>query len=84
MEEVPGQISQDRPFRDLVLLYVTAFLRALSTGLIGVLLGIYLAKLRFDAEQIGYVIAAGLAGGAVATARGNHQGREGLMPLTGY
>ena len=67
MEEVPGQISRDRPFRDLVLLYVTAFLRALSTGLIGVLLGIYLAKLRFDAEQIGYVIAAGLAGGAVAT-----------------
>ena len=67
MEEVPGHISQDRPSRDLVLLYGAAFLRALSTGLIGVLLGIYLAKLRFDAEQIGYVIAAGLAGGAVAT-----------------
>jgi hypothetical protein len=68
MEEVPGLIPQDRPIRDLVLLYVAAFLRALSTGLIGVLLGIYLAKLWFDAEQIGYVIAAGPAGGAVATA----------------
>lgn len=67
MEEGPGQISRDRPFRDLILHNVTAFLRALSTGLIGVLLGIYLAKLRFDAEQIGHVIAAGLAGGAVAT-----------------
>jgi MFS family permease len=55
------------PARDLLLLYATAFLRALSTGLVGVLLGIYLAKLRFDAAQIGYVIAAGLAGGAVAT-----------------
>ena len=58
---------EKRSFRDLLLLYATAFLRALSTGLIGVLLGIYLAKLRFDAAQIGYVIAAGLAGGAVAT-----------------
>ncbi len=53
--------------RDRGILYATAFLRALSTGLIGVLLGIYLAKLRFDAAQIGYVIAAGLAGGAAAT-----------------
>jgi MFS family permease len=57
----------DRLARDRLLLYFTAFLRALSTGLIGVLLGIYLAKLRFDAAQIGYVIAAGLAGGACTT-----------------
>jgi len=53
--------------RDLLILYGSAFLRALSTGLVGVLLGIYLAKLRFDAAQIGLVIAAGLAGGAAAT-----------------
>lgn len=67
MSERSGAISPARPIRDLLLLYVAAFLRALSTGLIGVLLGIYLAKLRFDAAQIGYVIAAGLAGGAAAT-----------------
>lgn len=67
MGEDPGPVSPARLDRDLLLLYLTAFLRALSTGLIGVLLGIYLAKLRFDAAQIGYVIAAGLAGGACAT-----------------
>ncbi len=53
--------------RDLPVLYASAFLRSLATGIVGVLLGIYLAKLRFDAAQIGLVIAAGLAGGAVAT-----------------
>ncbi len=53
--------------RDLPSLYASAFLRSLATGIVGVLLGIYLAKLRFDAAQIGLVIAAGLAGGAVAT-----------------
>ena len=67
MGESPKTISPSRPIRDLLLLYVTAFLRALSTGLIGVLLGIYLAKLGFDATQIGYLIGAGLAGGACAT-----------------
>lgn len=67
MGESPRTVSPARPIRDLLLLYVTAFLRALSTGLIGVLLGIYLAKLGFDAAQIGYVIGAGLAGGACAT-----------------
>ncbi len=58
----PGSRSRDRR-----ILYAAAFLRALSTGLIGVLLGIYLAELRFDATRIGYVTAAGLAGGAAAT-----------------
>src|SRR5574342_1022612 len=61
----PG--SPDRLSGDRRILYAAAFLRALSTGLIGVLLGIYLAKLRFDAARIGYVVAAGLAGGAAAT-----------------
>src|SRR4030042_996517 len=67
MGDSPGIVSPGRPIRDLLLLYVTAFLRALSTGLIGVLLGIYLAKFGFNAAQIGYVIGAGLAGGACAT-----------------
>ena len=67
MGEDPDLVPPARFARDLFLLYLTAFLRAVSTGLIGVLLGIYLAKLRFDAAQIGSVIAAGLAGGACAT-----------------
>src|SRR5512143_1425023 len=57
----------DRQSRDRRILYAAAFLRALSTGLVGVLLGIYLAKLRFDAARIGAVVAVGLAGGAAAT-----------------
>ena len=67
MGDIPGNLSPGRPIRDLLLLYAAAFLRALSTGLIGVLLGIYLAKFGFQAAQIGYVIGAGLAGGACAT-----------------
>lgn len=52
---------------DRNILYAGAFLRALATGMVGVLLGIYLARLRFDPAQVGYVIGAGLAGGAAAT-----------------
>jgi MFS family permease len=69
--------------RDRQLLYASAFLRALATGMVGVLLGIYLAKVGLDATHIGIVIAAGLAGGAVATLlatlRGNHVGRRRLL-----
>jgi len=36
------------PVRDRRILYAGAFLRSLGTSLIGVLLGIYLAKLHFD------------------------------------
>jgi MFS family permease len=53
--------------RDRGRLYATAFLRALATGMIGVLLGVYLATLRLDPAAIGLVVAAGLAGGALAT-----------------
>ena len=53
--------------RDRRLLYACAFVRAVATGMIGVLLGITLSKLRLSAAQIGYVIAAGLAGGATAS-----------------
>ncbi len=52
---------------DRRLLYVTAFLRALATGMIGVLLGFYLASQRLDPGAIGVIVAAGLAGAAVAT-----------------
>src|SRR4029077_19189004 len=52
--------------KDRRILYAAAFLRALATGMIGVLLGIYLAKLGFDEAAIGVVIGAGLGGGAGA------------------
>jgi MFS family permease len=48
-------------------LYATAFVRALATGLIGVLLGFYLADRRLDASAIGAVVGAGLAGATAAT-----------------
>src|SRR5206468_11326475 len=69
--------------RDRWILYATAFLRALATGMIGVLLGIYLAKVGLDPARIGFVIAAGLTGGAVATLiatlRGDRLGRRRLL-----
>jgi len=47
-------------------LYTVAFLRALATGLIGVLLGIHLARRGFDPSAIGAVVTSGLLGAAVA------------------
>ncbi|MFQ5877841.1 MAG: MFS transporter [Acidobacteriota bacterium] len=55
-----------RLMTDRGVLYAGAFVRSLATGMIGVLLGIHLAKLGFDAAAIGSVIAAGLLGGALA------------------
>jgi len=52
--------------RDRAILYTAAFLRALATGMIAVLIGIHLAKSRFDPASIGVVVAAGLAGATVA------------------
>jgi MFS family permease len=48
-------------------LYAAAFVRSVSTGMIGVLLGVYLAELKLDATAIGVVIGVGLAGAALAT-----------------
>lgn len=52
---------------DRHLIYGAAFFRALATGMIAVLLGIYLADLKFSATQIGFVIAIGLGGAALAS-----------------
>src|SRR6478735_2409137 len=52
---------------DRSLIYSAAFVRALATGMMGVLLGIYLATLALDAHVIGVVIALGLAGAAAGT-----------------
>src|SRR5262245_21867515 len=47
---------------DRRLLYASAFLRALATGFIGVLLGFYLAAIRIEAGAIGVIVGFGLAG----------------------
>jgi MFS family permease len=66
--------------RDIYLIYGAAFLRSLGIGLVGVLLGIYLYRSGFSSTAIGLVIAAGLAGAAVATTvvslRGDRIGRR--------
>jgi MFS family permease len=54
------------PSFDRRILFATAFLRALATGMIAVLLAGYLAVLHFPADIVGVVVAAGLAGNAVA------------------
>ena len=52
---------------DRRILMSAAFLRALGTGMIGVLIGLYLARAGLSSAAIGAVISAGLAGAAVAT-----------------
>jgi MFS family permease len=66
-------VSEGRDFpgggavRDRQLLYLATFVRALATGLIGVLLGVYLAEMGLDAGSIGGIVSAGLAGAAAGT-----------------
>lgn len=54
--------------RELLLIYVAAFVRAFGIGLLGVVLGVYLFRVGLNTTQIGFVLAAGLAGVTVATA----------------
>lgn len=64
-------------------LYSAAFLRALATGMAGVLLGLHLAQQGLSAAAFGSVIAAGLAGATVAvglaTWWGDRIGRRRLL-----
>lgn len=66
--------------RDRTILLAGAFLRALATGMIGVLIGIHLARQGLGPAAIGSVVSAGLAGAAVAgalvTLRGDRFGRR--------
>lgn len=55
------------PANDRRWLYAAVLARALATGMMGVLLGIYLASLELSANAIGVVIALGLAGAAFST-----------------
>ena len=52
---------------DRQFIYLATFVRAVATGLIGVLLGVYLAELGLDAGTIGLIVSAGLAGAAAGT-----------------
>jgi MFS family permease len=64
-------------------LYSAVFLRALATGMMGVLLGVHLAKLRIGATSSGLIISAGLAGAAgaalLATFAGDRWGRKRFL-----
>ena len=54
--------------RDRRLILGATCVRALATGMIGVLLGLYLAELDLGATWIGFVVGCGLAGATCATA----------------
>ena len=53
--------------RDLLIINTAAFLRSFTFGLTGVVLAIYLFRVRLSSFNIGMVIAAGLVGSALAT-----------------
>ena len=53
---------------DRGVIYAAGFLRATANGLIGVVAGIYLARLGYSPAAFGIVLAAGVAGTAVAAA----------------
>jgi len=67
------------------ILYVTAFIRALTTSLVGVLLGVYLAKLELTGAAFGAVVSVGLLGAAsaavAATFLGDRIGRRRFLLL---
>src|SRR5437762_12380324 len=52
---------------DRRILYAAAFVRALATGMTGVIAGLYLARLGFSPTASGLVIGGGLAGMTCAT-----------------
>lgn len=73
---------------DRKILFATSFLRALATGVVGVILAIYLRGLGFSEGQIGTVITAGLLAGTGAivwvTVFADRFGRKAsLLILTG-
>lgn len=77
MLPAPDDVSR----RDRRLIYATAFLRATAVGLVGVLAGLYLTRLRLSTSEMGYVVAAGLAGNAAATAWAMARRGPGARPL---
>jgi MFS family permease len=70
---------------DRRILYAGAFLRALSTGMVSVLIGLHLDVIGLGPGTIGAIVASGLAGCAAAalltTWRGDRLGRRRLLVL---
>jgi MFS family permease len=58
------------------ILYATAFVRALGTGMVALVLASYLARLGLAADTIGFVVGAGLAGNTAALALASWLGRS--------
>lgn len=52
---------------DKHIIYTAAAVRGVATGLMGVLLGLYLAQLQYTPVQLGVVVGAGLIGAALST-----------------
>jgi MFS family permease len=77
--------AADPRLRDRRLLYAAALLRAIATGMVGVVLGLHLAASGLDAARIGIVVSAGIAGVAagiaVATFRVDLGGRRRFLIL---
>src|SRR5918994_3590051 len=48
-------------------LYFAVFVRSVATGMIGVLLGVYLSELHLSADAIGVIVGIGLGGAALGT-----------------
>lgn len=65
-----------RVSRNLGLIYGAAFLRSASIGLLGVVLAVYLSRTGFSATAIGFVLASGLVGSAVATGLAGRYGER--------
>ncbi|HEY2169703.1 MAG TPA: MFS transporter [Candidatus Angelobacter sp.] len=53
--------------RNLIIIYIAAWMRSFGIGLLGVVLGVFLYREGFSSTAIGLVIAAGLAGAATGT-----------------
>ena len=72
--------------RDRRLLYASAFMRAMATSTCGITVGAYLGALGWRGAELGWVIAAGLAGAAVAailaTAFADRVGRRRFLVAT--
>src|SRR5690349_19217612 len=67
LRPLEGKSVPAQPRRDRILINAAGFLRSLGVGLVGVVLGIYLFRIGFSSVSIGLVVAAGLAGTALAT-----------------
>jgi MFS family permease len=81
----PRRKDDDIRMRDRELIYLATFLRALATGLMGVMLGLYLARLTFSPGETGLTVSAGLAGATLAvlavTLRADQLGRRRTLLL---